>query len=84
MPIWSVYFYDLTGDGNPELCSTISFGSGIIDDRIIIYDYAGGASYELSDRGNFDYVLNMQEDSLIVESALICKMNSLNQENWYF
>ena len=39
----------------------------IIDDRIIIYDYAGGASYELSDRGNFDYVLNMQEDSLIVE-----------------
>lgn len=28
---------------------------------------AGGASYELSDRGNFDYVLNMQEDSLIVE-----------------
>lgn len=66
-PIWSVYFYDLTGDGNPELCSTISFGSGIIDDRIIIYDYAGGASYELSDRGNFDYVLNMQEDSLIVE-----------------
>ena len=28
MPIWSVYFYDLTGDGNPELCSTISFGSG--------------------------------------------------------
>ena len=67
MPIWSVYFYDLTGDGNPELCSTISFGSGIIDDRIIIYDYAGGASYELSDRGNFDYVLNMQEDSLIVE-----------------
>ena len=25
MPIWSVYFYDLTGDGNPELCSTIKY-----------------------------------------------------------
>ncbi len=67
MPIWSVYFYDLTGDGNPEICSTLSIGSGIIDNRILIYDYAGGASYELSDRGNFDYVLNMQEDSLVVE-----------------
>ena len=67
MPIWSVYFYDLTGDGNPELCSSLSIGSGIIDNRIIIYDYAGGVSYELSDRGNFDYVLNMRDDSLIVE-----------------
>ncbi len=70
MPIWSVYFYDLTGDGNPEICSTISFGSGIIDNRILIYDYAGGASYELSDRGNFDYVFNMQKDSLVVEKRV--------------
>lgn len=67
MPIWSVYFYDLTGDGKPELCSTLSYGSGIVDDRIIIYDYADGASYELSDRFHFDYVLRMQEDSLVVE-----------------
>lgn len=73
MPIWSVYFYDLTGDGNPELCSTLSFGSGIIDNRILIYDYADGASYELSDRGNFDYVLNMQNDSLIVEKRFYMK-----------
>lgn len=70
MPIWSVYFYDLTGDGNPELCSTLSMGSGMIDNRIIIYDYAGGASYELSDRGNYDYVLNMQDDCLIVEKRI--------------
>ena len=55
---------------NPELCSTLSIGSGIIDNRIMIYDYAGGASYELSDRGNFDYVLNMQEDSLVVEKRV--------------
>lgn len=67
MPIWSVYFYDLTGGGNPEICSTISFGSGMVDNRIIVYDYAGGASYELSDRCNFDYVLNISGDSLVVE-----------------
>jgi len=67
MPIWNVYFCDLTGDGKPELCSTISVGSGIIDNRIIIYDYAEGVSYELSDRMNYDYVLNMKDGKLIVE-----------------
>ena len=67
---YTLYFCDLTGDGNPELCSTLSMGSGIIDNRIVIYDYAGGVSYDLSDRGNFDYVLNMQDDSLIVEKRV--------------
>ncbi len=57
MPIWNGYFQDFTGDGVPELCATYSFGSGIIDERIIIYDYVGGASYELSDRGNYDFTL---------------------------
>lgn len=67
MPIWSVYFCDLTGDGKPEICSTVSIGSGMVDNRIIVYDYACGLSYELSDRCKFDYVLTMQGDSLIVE-----------------
>ncbi len=67
MPIWSVYFCDFNNDGKPELCSTLSFGSGIIDNRIIIYDYAKGASYNLSDRGQYDYTLNMQNGKLMVE-----------------
>lgn len=61
MPIWNAYFTDLTGDGYPEICATYTFGSSIIDSRIIIYDYANGASYELSDRGNFDFVLRFDE-----------------------
>ena len=61
MPIWSVYFCDLTGDGLPELCSTVSFGSGMIDDHIVICDYANGAIYELMDRGTYDYSLRMDE-----------------------
>ena len=67
MPIWSVYFSDLTGDGKPELCSTISMGSGLVDSRIIVYDYAAGKSYELSDRGNFDFRLNLSDNKLVVE-----------------
>ena len=71
MPIWNAYFCDLTGDGLPELCSTISWGSGMIDDRVIIYDYANGVSYELSDRGYFDFTLRQdhQDGRLYVDKT---------------
>jgi beta-lactamase regulating signal transducer with metallopeptidase domain len=65
MPVWSVYLCDLTGDGTPEICSTVSFGSGIIDDRIIAYDCKANAVYELADRMAFDYTLSMQDQKLI-------------------
>ena len=61
MPIWSAYFCDLTGDGLPEICSSISEGSGMIDNRVIIYDYANGARYILEDRGVFDYTIRQDE-----------------------
>ena len=71
MPIWNAYFCDLTGDGLPELCSSISWGSGIIDNRVIIYDYANGVSYELSDRGYFDFTLRQdhQDGRLYVDKT---------------
>ena len=62
MPIWNAYFTDLTGDGYPDICATYSYGSGIIDTRIVIHDYANGASYELSDRGYHDFYLRLNED----------------------
>ena len=61
MPIWNTYFCDLTGDGLPEFCSTISWGSGMIDNRVMIYDYANGVSYSLEERGVSDYTLRQNE-----------------------
>lgn len=61
MPIWSTYFCDLTGDGLPELCSTLSVGSGMSDNRISVCDYANGASYTLEDRGEYDYSLRLDK-----------------------
>lgn len=71
MPIWNAYFCDLTGDGLPELCSSISWGSGMIDNRVIIYDYANGVNYELSDRGYFDFTLRQdhQDGRLYVDKT---------------
>ena len=61
MPIWSTYFCDLTAYGLPELCSTLSVGSGMSDNRIIVCDYANGASYTLEDRGEYDYSLRLDK-----------------------
>lgn len=62
MPIWNAYFTDLTGDGLPDICATYTYGSGIIDSRIVICDYANGASYTLEDRSNYDYSLWLNEN----------------------
>lgn len=64
MPVWNVYLADLTNDGKPEFCATISFGSGIIDNRIIVYDYAADKEYQLADRMYYDYYLFMQDGRL--------------------
>ena len=96
MPIWNAYFCDLTGDGSPELCSSISLGSGMIDNRVIIYDYANGASYELYDRGCFDFTLRFNEadgylyvdkrkyntDELVETGRLVFKNNSIQIEGF--
>ena len=96
MPIWNAYFADLTGDDYPEICATYTFGSGIIDSRIIIYDYAKGSSYELSDRGYFDFTLRLNEadgylyvdktkyntDELVETGRLVFKNNCIQIEGF--
>ena len=96
MPIWNAYFADLTGDEYPEICATYTFGSGIIDSRIIIYDYAKGSSYELSDRGYFDFTLRLNEadgylyvdktkyntDELVETGRLVFKNNCIQIEGF--
>ena len=62
MPIWSAYLSDLNGDGYPEICAETSFGSGVIDNRIIVYDYVIDASYTLERRMTFDFHLRRGSD----------------------
>lgn len=69
MPVWNIYLSDLTGDGLPELCATVSFGSGIIDERIIVCDYSSGKTYELSDRMYYDYALYLDNGRLMVRKT---------------
>ena len=65
MPLSGVYFTDLTGDGVPELCADACFGSGMIDEHIVIYDCIEQKEYALWDRGVYDYTLLEENGSLI-------------------
>lgn len=58
MPVWDIYLYDINGDGKREICSNVSLGSGIVDNRIMAFDYANGELYELEDRGYSDYSID--------------------------
>lgn len=66
MPVWNVYLADLTNDGKPEICATVSFGSGIVDTRVVVYDYVKDQEYLLADRMVYDYCLSMQDGQLMV------------------
>lgn len=71
-PIWNAYFYDVTGDGISDVCASLSIGFGAIDNRIIVYDYAEGASYSLVNRMEYDYYLryNKEDDLLYVDKKV--------------
>ena len=67
MPVWNVFFADLSGDGKPEICANVSFGSGMIDTHVVVYDYVNGQEYTLWDRGIFDYSLRLENGVLLCE-----------------
>ena len=62
-----IYLSDLTGDGTPELCFPASWGSGMIDERIVVFDYVSRkVIFELSNRSQKDYYLFVSDGLLCV------------------
>lgn len=66
MPVLSVFLCDVTGDSLRELCAVTNFGSGMVDQRVVMYDYAAGETYLLRNRGMFDYGLSLEDGQLQV------------------
>ena len=66
----SFYLSDLTGDGIPELCFCMASGSGIVDQRIEIIDYATKTKiFTLAGRFSNDYYLFMRNGVLCVKET---------------
>ena len=64
----STYLCDLNGDGKREICTRISFGSGIVHDFLWIRDHANDKFYVLSKRGETDYTLEKKDGELYLVS----------------
>ena len=64
--VMNAYFCDLTGDGIPELCTTLDRGSGITDVMIAVCDYTEGKTYTLENRMTYDYRLEVLNGKLMV------------------
>lgn len=78
--MFSLYAADFNKDGYRELCIGFSVGSGIIDERIDIYDYHNGKTiFQLNHRDGYpdqsnDYYLFLNDlDYLCVEETLIMR-----------
>ena len=70
MPICNAYLCDLDGDGRREICSQVSIGSGIGDERIRVirwlHESGSFSLLELKDRMVHDYYLGQMGDQLTV------------------
>ena len=67
MPIWNAFFSDLNGDGLAEICATVSYGSGMIDTHVVVYDYKRHTQYTLWERGVTDYALRALNGQLVCD-----------------
>ena len=62
-----VYESDVNQDGNPDLCVTVTYGSGIISSAIVVYDMQNDKGYILDERMTCDYeILGAGKDLVAV------------------
>ena len=62
-----VYESDVNQDGNPDLCVTVTYGSGIITSAIVVYDVKNDKGYILDERMTCDYeILGASENVVAV------------------
>lgn len=57
--------FDVTDDGNLDLCASVTQGSGIVSASILVYDVFNQVVYKLDDRGFYDYWIETVEDDAI-------------------
>ena len=59
------YYYDVTGDGKPDLLKSVTHGSGIVSTGIFVYDIENRQGYQLQERGDYDYMIVAIDNGVI-------------------
>ena len=60
-----VYESDVNQDGNPDLCVTVIYGSGIISSAIVVYDVKNDKGYILDERMTYDYEILCASENVV-------------------
>ena len=80
-----LYLEDLTGDGRPEICLVKAWGSGIVDNSVIILEYpTKKCLFSLSDRGDHDYHLFWLDGKLHVMETEYTKTQMLRHGSFTY
>ena len=83
--VFSFYAADFNNDGYRELCLGVSVGSGIIDERIEIYDYHNNkVIFSLNDRFNHDYYLTLSGERLFVKETKSMKPDKITRYGSFY
>lgn len=61
-----IYLADLNQDGKREIIATMTFGSGICDERIYVYDVADDMFYCMERRTEYDFDVTLEDGQLVV------------------
>lgn len=69
----SKYVVDLNGDGSEEVCTSISYGSMLTRNNIVVYDVYNDAYYSLGDE-----FLDYKIDSIAQDQLIVIKNNDVN------
>ena len=83
--IGHIYLADLNGDGVPEFCTVVSWGSGIVRTQVQAYDYANNLKYVLGwdNSGRYYYSLRIEEDTLKVRENDLWGVTPVSEVTYY-
>ena len=74
-----VYECDLNGDGSPELCASVEFGSGVISTLVAVYDVWNDCGHLLNEREEYDYIIEGVSDGKLI----VCRRKYQSEQKTY-
>ena len=70
---------DLNNDGYPELCTSITVGSGVVSTLIAVYDVHNDCGYMLNEREVYDYYIMGASENIVA----VCRQKYQSEQKVY-
>lgn len=74
-----VFESDLNNDGNPELCASVTVGSGVVSTLIAVYDVRNDCGYMLNEREVYNYYIMGASENVVA----VCRQKYQSEQKVY-